>query len=257
MVSPKLGVVGLNRPYCCRHSLVGNVGDRLILLLGLGEPGLTLLPEGIGAWHNHTLQDYPFDLALANQILDEAGYQDTDGDGVREMPDGSHPLSFRLQWPSDLITAPRMAELLGQNWRQIGVKVEPQAVDPDALIALCCPGFDYDIMVWNWFSDPDPSSLLKVMTAAAILDTTNESGYANPTYDELYNQQAAELDLAQRQALVWRMQEIVHNDIVYIIPYYPQTAQAYRTDRFTGWLDDRPRLALEDLSSLARLAPVD
>ena len=52
------------------------------------------------------------------------------------------------------------------------------------------------------------------------------------------------------------MQEIVHNDVVYIIPYYPQKAQAYRTDRFTGWLDDQPRLALEDLSSLARITPV-
>ena len=33
-----------------------------------------------------------FDLAEANRLLDEAGYKDSDGDKVREMPDGSRPL---------------------------------------------------------------------------------------------------------------------------------------------------------------------
>jgi peptide/nickel transport system substrate-binding protein len=226
------------------------------LQLGLGTPGLTLIPDGLAGWYNHTLQDYPFDLAKANQILDEAGYKDTDGDGVREMPDGSRPLIFRLQWPDDVITAPRMAELLAQTWSQIGVRTELQAVDPDALIALCCPGFDFDIILWSWFSDPDPSFLLNVMRSESIADGSNESGYSNPAYDDLYNRQAAELDQERRQALVWQMQEMVHQDVVYIIPYYAQAAQAYRTDRFTGWLDDQPRLALEDVSSLVQVESV-
>ncbi len=227
-----------------------------VLLLGLGKPGLTLIPAGLGAWYNNTLQDYQFDLVLANQLLDDAGYQDRDGDGVREMPDGARPLIFRLQWPTDVITAPRMAELLSQNWRQIGVKVEPQAVDPDALIALCCPGFDFDIILWGWFADPDPNFLLNIMSSAAIAMASNESCHANPRYDDLYAQQGVELDPEKRKVLVWQMQEIVHHDVVYIIPYYPQKAQAYRTDRFSGWLDDQPRLALEDLSSLVRITPV-
>jgi peptide/nickel transport system substrate-binding protein len=228
-----------------------------VLLLGLGKPGLTLIPHGLGPWYNHTLQDYPFDITVANQILDDAGYLDTDGDGVREMPDGMRPLIFRLQWPSDLITAPIMAELLSQTWSQIGIQVEPQAVDPDTLIALCCPGFDYDLMVWNWYSDPDPDFLLKLMSTEAILGASNESGYSNPEYDDLYNRQGAELELEKRQALVWQMQEIVHSDVVYIIPYYPQQVQAYRTDRFTGWLSDQSRLALEARSSLVRLMPIE
>jgi hypothetical protein len=52
------------------------------------------------------------------------------------------------------------------------------------------------------------------------------------------------------------MQEIVHSDIVYIIPYYELTVQAYRTDRFTGWILDAPKLALEDVSSLVVVEPV-
>src|SRR5690606_11154969 len=137
-------------------------------LLGLGEPGLTLIPDGLGVWYNDSLVDYEFDVAKANQILDDAGYADTNGDGIREMPDGSQPLTFRLNWPSDSINAPRMAELLGQMWGQIGIALEPQAADPDALTAQCCPTFDFDIIIWGWASDPDPSALLYVYTTDSI-----------------------------------------------------------------------------------------
>ncbi|MFN8445178.1 MAG: ABC transporter substrate-binding protein [Caldilineaceae bacterium] len=227
-----------------------------VLLLGLGTPGLTLVPDSLTTWFNHDLHDYDFDIAKANQMLDEAGYKDTDGDGVREMPDGTHPLDFRLFWADDTADAPRMAELLGQNWKQIGVKVEPQSFEPDALLAVCCPTFDYDIIIWGWTTDPDPNVLLKVMTSEAIPNGSSEAGYANPEYDALYQQQSAELDLKKRQALVWKMQELALRDVVYIVPYYNQTAQAYRTDHFTGWIIDQPTISLEDQSSLVNVEAV-
>lgn len=228
-----------------------------VLLLGLGTPGLTLLPDSLTYWYNEQLQDYAFDLAAANRLLDEAGYVDGDGDGVREMPDGTNPLNFRLLWADDTPDAPRMAELLSQTWGQIGVAVEPQTYDPDALLALCCPAFDYDIIIWGWQMDPDPNLLLKVMTSDAIPNGSSEAGYSNPRYDELYAQQAVELDPAKRRALIDEMQEIVHEDVVYIVPYYAQFAQAYRTDRFTGWIVDAPTLTLEDQSSLVNVRPVE
>ncbi|HSQ26238.1 MAG TPA: ABC transporter substrate-binding protein [Anaerolineales bacterium] len=227
-----------------------------VVLLGLGEPGLTLIPNGLGVWYNDQIQDYEFDIAKANQILDDAGYVDTDGDGVREMPDGSRPLTFRMNYPSDSITAPREAELLSEMWTEVGVTVEIQALDPDALTSVCCPTFDYDIILWGWGSDPDPGFLLSVMLTDEIPTGNSETGYANPTFDDLYGQQATALDFDERQALVWQMQEIVHSDIVYIIPYYELTVQAFRTDRFTGWILDAPKLALEDVSSLVVVEPV-
>lgn len=227
-----------------------------VVLLGLGDPGLTLIPIGLGHWYNNTLTDYAYDVALANQTLDDAGYKDTDGDGVREMPDGTNPLIFRMNWPSDSLTAPRMAELLSEMWAQVGVKVELQAIDPDALTALCCPAFDYDIMLWGWASDPDPNLLLSVMTTSAIPDGSNETGYSNPEYDALYDEQGVQLDSTNRQEIIWQMQQIVHDDVTYIIPFYEQAVQAYRADRFTGWITDQGKLALEDVSSLVAIEPV-
>jgi peptide/nickel transport system substrate-binding protein len=228
-----------------------------VILLGLGTPGTTLLPDGLGFWYNSNIQDYAYDVAAANQILDDAGYLDSDSDGVREMPDGSQPLTFRLNWPSDSIDAPRTAELLSEMWGEIGVTVEAQAMDPDALTAACCPAFDFDIMIWGWGSDPDPNLLLSVMTSAEIPSGSSETGYSNPEYDALFDQQAVELDQDKRKELVWQMQQIVHDDVVYIIPYYAQNVQAYRKDRFTGWITNMPKVELSDVTSLVVVSPVE
>lgn len=227
-----------------------------VVLLGLGTPGLTLIPDGLGMWYNDAIQDYTFDLAEANRILDEAGYKDNDGDGVREMPDGSNPLNFRLYWPSDSATAPRVAELLGETWSQIGVKLQPQALDPDTLTSVCCPAFDFDILIWGWGSDPDPAFLLSVHLTDEIPSGSSETGYSNPEFDALFEQQATELDTQKRQQIIWQMQEILHRDVAYIVPYYAQATQAFRTDRFQGWVTDQPKVALEDPSSLTVIEPV-
>ncbi|MEZ4612834.1 MAG: ABC transporter substrate-binding protein [Caldilineaceae bacterium] len=168
-----------------------------VTLLGLGTPGLTLIPDSLGIWYNAGIEDYAFDIDEANRLLDEAGYVDSDGDGVRDMPDGSQPLRFRVNWPSDSTWASRGAEILAGTWSQIGVATELQALDPDALTSVCCPTFDYDVILWGWGSDPDPDPafLLSVMITDEIPTGTSETGYSNPEYDDLYRQQAVTLDL--------------------------------------------------------------
>lgn len=227
-----------------------------VTLLGLGAPGLTLIPDSLGVFYNDSIQDYAYDPALANQILEDAGYKDTNGDGTREMADASRDLTLRLNWPSDSTWAQRGAELLAQNWAQIGVKAELQALDSDTLTSICCPTFDFDVILWGWGSDPDPAFLLSVMTTDEIPTGTSETGYSNAEYDELYRKQAVELDQQTRIDMIWRMQQIVFDDIVYIIPFYGQAVQAYRTDRFTGWVTDAGKVSLEDPSSLLVIEPV-
>jgi peptide/nickel transport system substrate-binding protein len=141
-------------------------------------------------------------------------------------------------------------------WQEVGVSLELQAIDPDALTAECCPAFDFDIILWGWGSDPDPNLLLSVYATSEIPNGYNETGYSNPAYDELYLQQGVELDLEKRRDLVWQMQEIVFNDVVYIIPYYQQAIQAFRVDKFTGWITDTPKVELSDVSSLVAVEPV-
>jgi peptide/nickel transport system substrate-binding protein len=232
--------------------------QRLIdeVLRGLADPGLTLIPIGLGSFYNSSLKDYEYNVQKANEILDSAGYQDTNGDAVREMPDGSRGLVFRLEWPNDLLYALSEAELLKVMWAQIGIQVVLQPVAPDQLTARCCPAYDYDILLWNWGSDPDPNFLLSVMLTSEIPSGYNETGYSNPEYDRLYDQQATNLHEEDRRRLIWQMQNIVHRDVVYIIPFYPKAIQAYRTDTFRGWLTNSGNLNLVHRSSLAVIEPL-
>ncbi len=226
------------------------------VMLGLADPGLTLIPKGLGSFYNSSIKDYEYNVEKANQILDEAGYRDASGDGIREMPDGSRDLTFRMEWPDDMIYARDEAELLKLMWGQIGIHVIMQAVDADQLTARCCPAFDYDILLWEWGSDPDPSFLLSVMLTDEISSGYNETGYSNPEYDALFARQATELDGEKRRGIIWQMQNIVHDDVAYIIPFYQKSVQAYRTDTFRGWLTNSGNLDLSAPSSLGIIEPI-
>lgn len=226
------------------------------LLLGLGAPGLSMVPVSLGTWYAEELvaEDYAFDLELAAQTLEDAGYVDTDGDGVRECPTAecgpTGDLTFRMNYPTDNDEHPRVTDTLSGWWGDIGVAVQIQGLDPDALTAICCPSFDFDVMLWSWYSDLDPEGLLSVMLCDQIPTGFSETGYCNPAYDELYAQQGVETDPAARRTMIVELQRMALEDVPYIIPWYYPKIQAYRTDTFTGWLVDSPVIALEDPSSL-------
>jgi peptide/nickel transport system substrate-binding protein len=230
-----------------------------VVTLGTASPGLSLVPPGLAEFFASEVEDYAFDVDAANELLDDAGYEDSDGDGVREClaDQDCETLTFRFNYADDIDTAPREAELLSEMWREIGVAIEIQGLDPDTLTSVCCPAFDYDVMLWGWGSDPDPGFLLGVALCSEIPSGFSETGYCNPAYDELYDAQSLELDRDARVGLIHDMQQILIDDVPYIITYYQQELQAWSSDGFTGWLDDDPTLGLEDPSSLLSLRPVE
>ncbi len=230
-----------------------------VVLLGLGVPGLSLVTPGHGEAFASQVEDYAFDVARANQILDEAGYADTDGDGVREMPaDPATALRLRYSYPSDQSTdGQRIYELLRDQWAQAGVAIDLTPLDADALTAICCPAFDFDVIYWGWGLGIDPASLLYITTTEQIPTGISEAGYSNPEYDALFQQQLVTIDRAERSALLHEMQEILLRDVPYIIPWYAQTIEAYRSDRFTGFVIDPDGLQnLNSRISLTAITPV-
>jgi len=230
------------------------------VLLGLGAPGLSLVMPGHGDGFAKDVADYPFDIEKAKQMLEEAGYKDTDGDGIREMPgDPSKPLSFRFSFPSDqaAATGPRFFETLRDQWKQAGVEIKLQALEADALTAACCPAFDFDVIRWGWTAGSDPSSLLYIATTDEIPTGNSETGYSNPEYDSLFKEQEITVDKAKRNELLHKMQEILVRDVPYIIPYYAQSVEAYRSDKFQGWaVDPEGLLYLGNRISLTAVTPV-
>ena len=122
---------------------------------------------------------------------------------------------------------------------------------------ICCPAFDFDVIRWGWGAGSDPSSLLYITTTDEIPTGTSETGYSNPEYDKLFDEQEITVDAAKRKELLWKLQEILLRDVPYIIAYYADNVMAYRTDRFQGYVvDPEGLLDLSGRISLTAISPV-
>ena len=64
----------------------------------------------------------------------------------------------------------------------------------------------------------------------------NDANWCSDEYDKLYEQQNQELDREKRIEIVHQMLTLFHNESTYVVLYHDADTQAYRTDRFTGWV---------------------
>ncbi len=225
-----------------------------VVLQGNGKPGVNIIPPvmGGGFWYNSNIQDVAFNLDEGNRILEEAGYV-KGADGIRAK--GEVRLELRLQYPSDSSTYPRVADMIANWLSEIGVKATPEAVDPDSLVVATNPNADYDLVIWGWGADPDPDFMLSVMTSEQYVEGGwSDSGYSNSEYDQLYLDQQQVIDRVERQKIVWKMQELLFRDKPYIILYYGNDLEAYRSDKFTNFLDSP--LGIASFQSLMQVEPV-
>ncbi len=226
---------------------LGYAIDKVLLvdrvLGGYGEVGTTQVPPFQTAWHKEPATVRTFDLALAAQKLESAGYA-LDAEGNRLDKEGN-PIVLDMVFPDSDTTYATTAEFIKTWWGDLGIAVNPSQYDSDTLVDLMLPPeadptadykADYDLFIWGWGGDVDPNSLLEIFNCAQI-GNTSDSLYCNEAYDALFTQQNEATTPEARKVLLDQMQEIVYNDAPYHILYYDAALHAYRTDRFTGWVN--------------------
>jgi peptide/nickel transport system substrate-binding protein len=227
-----------------RHAIFYAI-DRDVLFdrvaLGLGTKGTTLSPSADFTWIPDLGDElYTYDPARANQILDDAGYLDTDGDGVREMPDGSRPLEFRYIERSESSIGAPVREFITRWLSDIGIATTVEVMDDTQLYEANISG-NYDMFVWGWVPFVDPDPMLSYFTCAEVNTTPDGTGYndanwCDPHYDELYEAQKVALDPTRRREIVAEMLRYFNTNATYLVLFLEPELQAYRTDRFEGWL---------------------
>jgi len=190
---------------------------------GYAEPQTAFLAAGMGNMVNTDIVEIPFDPAEGNRVLEEAGYLDTDGDGVREDADGN-PLEFRL-YSEDSGTTVRTIEIISEGLALIGISAPPIPQDD---LGVYYPSYDFDLMYWGWYWDPDPDFAVSTFTC----EQAKDGGFSDCG---LYAAQASEMDPEKRREVIWDAQELVFNERPYIMVVEDPGIDVYNNDRFTGF----------------------
>ena len=209
-----------------------------LALAGHGKPGSAIIPAGMADWHWEPGTDQLMDANpdKAKALLDAAGYIDRNGDGVRETPDGK-PLEFRLIAIQSTNVDVRAAQLFRDDAAAVGIKLDLTTLDENTLGSTVYnkDAPNWDIFVWGWDSGvADPDYMLGVPLCSQI-GGNNDVFYCDKGYDALYDQQATTVDPVARKVITDQMQQQYYQDAAYLVMWYQDKLQAYRTDTWTGW----------------------
>lgn len=228
-----------------RQAIANAINTQLmvrLLMLGfavVGSPGY-LHPDS--PFYAQGLKFEP-NKARAVAILNEAGYRDRDGDGVREAPDGT-PLRFTLQAQAENPIRIRGAELVRTWLRDIGIAVQVRVAEDAAVIDLVWPDFDvckgrrFDISMFGWSAPvmTRPTALVDLFHSNCQVGAINIGGYKNPQLDRLGEQLAVTVNPARQKQIAADMQRIVAQDMPIHVLFYPDTIMAYRPSAFERWV---------------------
>lgn len=162
---------------------------------------------------------YEVDIEKAKALLDEAGWIDTDGDGIREK-DGVK-FSFEMLYDEGEVTYAQGIPYIQQCWREIGVEMIASAT-PFTVILDRINSSDLDAVLigFSWGFDGIQGDMFRC-------DATSPNGfnlmsYCNPEYDRLNAEASAELDPDIRRDLMVEAANIINNDQAAGVIVYPK-----------------------------------
>ncbi|WML48454.1 ABC transporter substrate-binding protein [Neobacillus sp. PS3-34] len=202
---------------------------------GQGKAGTTIVPTFLKDWHNELSADKvrSFDANKAKAILDDAGFKDQNGDGIREDKNGK-PLEFRLYTRSKSAEEVKAGQMVHSMLNDVGIETKVETMDDGVLGDKIADKGNYDLFIWGWTTDIDPTTILSIVSTDQI-GNLSETYYSNSKYDELLAEQATTIDFKKRQSMVYEMQDILAEDLPYIILMEENAIQAVRTDKWKGW----------------------
>jgi peptide/nickel transport system substrate-binding protein len=199
--------------------------------LGYASPGATVIMQP--KWHTDPNDLITFDPEKAKQILEDAGYVDKDGDGIRELPGTNDPLKLRFIVRTENPETITAGDFITEWLRDVGIDTEVQAINDSKLTDVWYSN-DYDMYIWGWGVEPDPNFQLSTYTTSQC-GVWSDTCYSNPQYDELFKEQQRAKTVTDRQQIVTQMQQILYDDRPEIVLWYNNYLQAYRNDRWTGF----------------------
>jgi peptide/nickel transport system substrate-binding protein len=200
-------------------------------------------------WVNPAVKPLPYAPAKANAILDALGYK-RGSNGVRVVPaatgahaQAAHTMTYSVIVPNDLdFSGDRQFQILQTAYRKIGVVLRetPGGDGSQAYELIAGPSGKYlnaDLYTWYWHPYIDPSFNLSVVTKAEWYNNS-DTGFDDPQYDRWWRQQARQVNVAKRRALVWKMEAYLAQKR----PYVQLVDTNMLTAHSSAWTGFQPNL---------------
>jgi peptide/nickel transport system substrate-binding protein len=178
---------------------------------GFGQVAVGTMPPLSWAYNPDGIEmTYPFDPDMAVSLLEEAGWTDTNGDGVVDK-DGEE-MSFTMYTNAGNNVREQYLVVMQEYWRAIGVEMTPQLEDFGALVDRITETFDFEVVLlgFGWSATPDQSAMWHTDSYGGGFNFVK---YSNEEVDALLEEANAESDQETRIELYTEMQNILMEEL--------------------------------------------
>lgn len=177
-------------------------------------PATGLFPTAL-PFSSDKLKGYEFDVSKANTILQDAGYVDTNADGIREINGENIHLQFYLDTSTG--TAATLAQAIQADLKNIGIEVE--LIQSENLSDIRKAGtFDMYYNSSNAAPTGDPQAYLSLTYKTG--GSSNFSNYSSEKMDNLITQLNSTFVIEERQKLAQEASQILLDDAVNLFVSY-------------------------------------
>jgi peptide/nickel transport system substrate-binding protein len=161
--------------------------------------------------YDQNIKPWPYDPEAAKALLQEAGWIDSDKDGLLDK-DGV-PFSFELLITNESPIAEQTATTYQAALRKVGIEMEIRPLEWATLLERThTHNFDAMMLGWSMPPDPDPYQVWHSSQSEA---GSNYVGYANPQADALIEQARVSFDADERNALYRQLHALIHEEQPY------------------------------------------
>jgi peptide/nickel transport system substrate-binding protein len=171
------------------------------------------------------LNPYEYNPEKAKELLKEAGWTDTDGDGFVDK-DGQKFVTS-LIFPTGNKVREQSAPVIAQCLKDVGIECALESMDFNSLSGRMVKGTDFELGLIGLSISADPDVFTYFHSSEADTGNFNMARYANPEMDKLIEASRVEMDPAKRKDLFYQINTILNNDLPFLWLYSANQIRAY------------------------------
>ncbi|WP_166238085.1 peptide-binding protein [Paenibacillus turpanensis] len=173
--------------------------------------------------YSDNVPKFPYDVEKAKKSFEEAGWKDTNGDGLLDK-DGK-TFEFEMQVNQGNKIREKAVTVIQQQLKKVGININIRVVEGSAFTKnFQEKKFESIYYAWNITGDPNPKG---IWHSAEIEHGLNTVSYSNPQVDQLIEEDLQSFDKSKRKELLAKVDAQIAEDQPYTFLYTPTTVMAY------------------------------